>query len=516
MSQLLNAPRLSVAIIVRDAADALRETLSSIKSMADEVVVADTGSQDQSLAVAKEFDAKVVETHWNDDFSAARNFCLSHVTGDWVLWLDAGESLSPEDMNAVRQQLQDAPSPSCVYAILVEVPPSEPAAAAEQIARVRLFPKHPQLQFAGRVRESIEQAFNSLSQEIRPLPVCIRRTKREHDSNLKQEKARRNIRLAEEEVKDVGAQTRLLNCLGDAFQTLQDNERAAQFFRHALQGSEPASSDMLESFYGIITSLNHDPKYHDEQLSVCIEALEVFPMDAQLLCAMGGYLQRQGQTELAMKSYHTAYRYGQVNPGVWHVGRVHEIAATCLNLTLQMLHRDEEALELLQESLGKYPNSARLRRHLIELNIKLGKRDDALAEVAKLPSEFPKPEALRSAVRGACLATANNWVAAKAYLKTSYNAGSRDPICLRWYVTTLIASGEVEEATPILEEWLEVEPTSALAQQYLAALGDENKEQPDSGRQVRIDAPNAQQSHLTTSPTRTPNQAADTRLPHRR
>ena len=146
MSQLLNAPRLSVAIIVRDAADALRETLSSIKSMADEVVVADTGSQDQSLAVAKEFDAKVVETHWNDDFSAARNFCLSHVTGDWVLWLDAGESLSPEDMNAVRQQLQDAPSPSCVYAILVEVPPSEPAAAAEQIARVRLFPKHPQLQ----------------------------------------------------------------------------------------------------------------------------------------------------------------------------------------------------------------------------------------------------------------------------------------------------------------------------------------------------------------------------------
>ena len=202
MSQQPNTVRLSVAVIVRDAADALRETLSSIKSIADEIVVADTGSADQSPQIAKDFGAKVVETPWNDDFSAARNFCLSHVTGDWVLWLDAGETLSESDAKAVRQRLQDAPSPTCVYAMLVEVPPNGPTAAAEQIARVRLFPKHAQLQFTGRVRESIDRAFNALSLDIQPIPVCVRRSHQEHDSIGKQAKARRNIRLAEADIKE--------------------------------------------------------------------------------------------------------------------------------------------------------------------------------------------------------------------------------------------------------------------------------------------------------------------------
>lgn len=508
--------RLSVAVIVRDAADALRETLDSIQSVADEIVVADTGSSDNSPTVAKEFDATVVETPWTEDFSAARNFCLSHVTGDWVLWLDAGETLSPADAATLRQHLDESPAPTCVYGILIEVPPSKPTAAAEQIAGIRLMPKHPLLQFKGRVRETVEQGVATLSLSVEPLAVSIKRSGREHDSSLKEARARRNIRIAESEIKETGLQAKLLNCLGDAFQTFHDNDRAVQFFRHALQASDARSSDMLEAYYGIITSLDHDPKHHDEQLSACVKALEVFPTDAQLLCAMGGYLQRQGQTELAMKAYQTAYQYGQVNPGVWHVGNVHEIAATCYSLTLQMLERNDEAIELLRAALERYPDSVRLRRHLIELAIKLKQRDEALQEVANLPEGFPKREALRSAVRGACLAAANNWVAAKAYLKTAYNAGSRDPICLRWYATALLSSGEVDEVRPIVEEWVDLEPSSALAQQYLAVLQNTDDEPDVNDRQLRIDAPTEQQAHLTASPARTPNRASSSRLPRER
>ena len=84
---------LSVAVIVRDAAEALRETVVSVKEVADEVVVVDTGSTDDSRKVAQQLGARVFDHTWRDDFSAARNECLSFVRGAWVLWLDAGETL---------------------------------------------------------------------------------------------------------------------------------------------------------------------------------------------------------------------------------------------------------------------------------------------------------------------------------------------------------------------------------------------------------------------------------------
>jgi len=343
---------------------------------------------------------------------------------------------------------------------------------------------------------------------IDSLPIRICRSIREHNLDSKQAKARRNIRLADLQIKENSPTTEMLNCLGDAFQTLEDNDHAVQFFRHALQASEHGSADMLEAYYGIITSLDANADHREMQLATCIQALEIFPLDAQLLCAMGGYLQAQGQTELAMQSYQTAHLHGQVNPSVWHVGEVHEIAAICYSLMLQMLGRDAEALQVIDDALTARGNSVRLRRHLIELLIKLGRRDTALQQVNELPGDFPNRDALRSAIRGACLAAANNWIAAKAYLNTAYRAGCRDPICLRWFATTLLAAGEVDDARPIVEQWTQIEPTNATAQQFQAALQNSPSQAPAPPKQVRIDAPDSQQSHLSGSPLHLPSHQA--------
>ncbi len=60
-----------------------------------------------------------------------------------------------------------------------------------------------------------------------------------------------------------------------------------------------------------------------------------------------------------------------------------------------------------------------------------------------------------------------NWVPALAYLQTAHTAGCRDVICLRWLTAALIASGQRDEALPILKEWLAIEPRSMEAQKYL-------------------------------------------------
>src|SRR5688572_19773876 len=96
-------PRLTVAMIVRNAAGGVQETLDSIREIADEIVVLDTGSTDDTIPLAQRCGATVHRRPWEDDFSAARNACLSKTSGDWILWLDAGETLAPESAQLLRE-----------------------------------------------------------------------------------------------------------------------------------------------------------------------------------------------------------------------------------------------------------------------------------------------------------------------------------------------------------------------------------------------------------------------------
>ena len=83
----------SVCMIVKDAQGTLYRCLESVKPIADEIVVCDTGSSDRTMEIAREYTDQVYEIPWDDDFAAARNRSIEKATGDWVLWIDADEYL---------------------------------------------------------------------------------------------------------------------------------------------------------------------------------------------------------------------------------------------------------------------------------------------------------------------------------------------------------------------------------------------------------------------------------------
>lgn len=87
--------RLALSMIVRNAEGDLPDCLQSVASIVDEIIVADTGSDDSSREIARQAGAKVISIPWENDFSRARNLSLAEVTCDWVLVLDADERLDP-------------------------------------------------------------------------------------------------------------------------------------------------------------------------------------------------------------------------------------------------------------------------------------------------------------------------------------------------------------------------------------------------------------------------------------
>lgn len=85
------ARKISVVMIVKNEAEVLARCLDSVKE-ADEIIIVDTGSEDNTVEIAKKYTNKVFEDYkWNDSFCEARNHAKAKATGDWILSIDADE-----------------------------------------------------------------------------------------------------------------------------------------------------------------------------------------------------------------------------------------------------------------------------------------------------------------------------------------------------------------------------------------------------------------------------------------
>lgn len=99
----MNRPRLSVILIVRDEAEVVGDCLESVK-WADEIVVLDSGSRDDTVAICRRYTDKVQVTDW-PGFGPQKNRALTTATGDWVLSIDADERVTPELRAEIEQAL---------------------------------------------------------------------------------------------------------------------------------------------------------------------------------------------------------------------------------------------------------------------------------------------------------------------------------------------------------------------------------------------------------------------------
>jgi len=145
-----SAPRLSLTLIARNEEDFLGDCLDSVRDLADEMVVVDTGSDDRTRDVAREHGARVFEFPWNESFAEARNAALSHATGDAVLQLDADERLQPETHDAVRSALRQADR-DYWYLNLTNLSAEGPV--GDVVRTLRLFRHTPGLCYVGRIHE---------------------------------------------------------------------------------------------------------------------------------------------------------------------------------------------------------------------------------------------------------------------------------------------------------------------------------------------------------------------------
>ena len=145
---------LGVCLIVKDEEDVLSRCLESIKNLADEIIIVDTGSSDLTVSIAEKYTDKVYYFAWCDNFSAARNFSFSKATCDFIMWLDADDVVKQENEKKISElkERNDFDVAMLKYAVAFD----KEDAPSFVYYRERIFRRSRNFQWNGAVHEVIE------------------------------------------------------------------------------------------------------------------------------------------------------------------------------------------------------------------------------------------------------------------------------------------------------------------------------------------------------------------------
>jgi len=173
-------PTISLVMIVKNEARTLKRCLESAVKYVNEIVIVDTGSTDNTKHIAQEFDAKIIDYVWKNDFADARNFALEHSSGDWNLILDADEYIS-NDCQEIIFEFITRNKHSIGKVKRIDKFMGTDGVNYEQIYISRIFPA--QCRYKGKIHEQIES----------DLPRIQLGIEVQHDGYFQQTKSNRNI-----------------------------------------------------------------------------------------------------------------------------------------------------------------------------------------------------------------------------------------------------------------------------------------------------------------------------------
>ncbi len=281
---------LSVCLITRNEQSNLPRVLQSVAGVADQVIVVDTGSTDQTVSVARQHGATVSEFAWDDDFAAARNGALDRATGDWILWLNPDEELLPESRPLVREAL--ACAEALAYQVVVqELRQPDRLDFFTEMFQTRLFRRRPELRFAGRVhpqfRPAVEEIARREGKQVYGSAIAVR-----HFAYLSvptEPKLRWAARLLERELREHPDQFPTLIHYGKTLLRLNDSaghtvlaRAAGQLlpFRPGTQAPFPDTHLLLEYLMTVTPEQSQSPLSREEAWDL---ARRWFPASPPLL-----------------------------------------------------------------------------------------------------------------------------------------------------------------------------------------------------------------------------------------
>lgn len=296
--------RISACIIAKNEENNINRCLESMKTIADEMIVVDTGSTDQTVEVAKSCGAKVYSYDWKNDFAKAKNYAIEQAKGDWIIFLDADEYFSDDTIPNVRLYIEKLHLNKKCHAIcvkIINIDVDNDNIELSSFVNLRMFRNEPNFRYRYELHEEL---YNSKGQlEIFILSDVIEVYHTGYSYHIIEKKLKRNLSIIKEEIKKNGEIPRYYRYLCDCYHGLQQYDEAVKFGKLHIKSNVSSIANESTVYMKVIDSLIRSNAKIEEIKYEIENAIQVFPNIPDFYAQYGRYLCEQKEYEKSMQYF---------------------------------------------------------------------------------------------------------------------------------------------------------------------------------------------------------------------
>jgi tetratricopeptide (TPR) repeat protein len=351
-----DARRISACVVAQDSAQSLPQCVSSLEDVADAIIVVDAES--------------------GEDMAAARNQALDQATGGWVVMVDATNTLDPASVDVVRDLVDQGEFVGYAGRQLHQFGLDGAVSAIQQRTPV-LFPRHPDLRYAGRVSEQLLPQRRDLRFRLAPSRIILHEHDYLPDRSDPVSRARRQLPLLERSAREAPDEPFHLFNLGVALGHLELNGEAETTLQRAITRA-PRHAIWGPSAHASLSRAVAAQGRKDEAVKLCKVATKLAPDWAQGWCMLGEALVDAGRTKAALRAYRRALKCGG---DTWLASDIPDDSAWRIRAGVAKIHLSrgqyEEAAECLGPAVTLNPTNVELHTLLARALEALGRPGEA-------------------------------------------------------------------------------------------------------------------------------------------
>jgi O-antigen biosynthesis protein len=461
--------KLSLCMIVRDSSSVLESALTSIRPWVDEMIVVDTGSIDDTPALAARLGARVFHFPWCDDFSAARNESILHASGEWIFWMDSDDTIDAENGRRLRESVDALSAAGSVLGLVAKVrcPANGTGEGYTEVDHIKLFRNRPDLRFEGRIHEQILPAIRKAGGEVDWTELFVVHSGTDQTPEGRRRKCARDLRILKLEDSERPDRTFTLFNLGMTYCEAGEYLCAVECLQRSLFLAEPGESHVRKAYAilaGALALLRRDY----DAIAVCKRGLTACPNDPELLFRIGILYQNAGQLQQAEAAYIAVLRephdrhFSSVDSGIGSYKARHNLA-----LVYMSTHRLGEAEDQWRKVSREMPDFAPARRGLYECLLRQGKWNAAGIELLSIRAHRDLSSVLLQ-IRCDLTCAAGDIEGAISLLREALAAAPQDIDSILTLAQLLFESGALDDAAAALTRVTSLRPHDPLVLYNLA------------------------------------------------
>jgi GT2 family glycosyltransferase/tetratricopeptide (TPR) repeat protein/SAM-dependent methyltransferase len=463
--------RLSLCMIVRDNARTIEACLRSIRPWVDEMVVVDTGSQDETPQIAERLGAHVYHFSWCDSFSAARNESLRHARGAWLFWMDSDDTINAANGRKLRDLVAGATDPAILgYVVQVHCPgPGEDGRADVTVVdHLKLFRNLPELRFEGRIHEQVLPSIRRAGGQVGWTDLFVVHSGYDHSPEGQERKKQRDLHLLRLELQEQPDHPFTLFNLGMTYADIGQYEEATGYLRRSIERSGEGESHLRKA-YALLVHCHAQLQRPDEAWEICTRGLRLFPRDAELQFRKGILLHAAGRLPESVQAYQELLatdedrHFASLDRGIRGFKARHNLALVYEDMG--DLARAEEEWRLVVEEVAHYRPGW---RGLGNVLLRQGKHQEA-GELADRLLSTDGVRAEGRLLKGQLAAAQGDLPSARRELEATRQECPEDIEPLRTLCRVLFEHGD-PDAEQVLVELTRREPHDASAHHNLGTV----------------------------------------------